>query len=110
MNWFNPDATIGEFTSFDLLSTAVLLVDVRGRVVFANQAAEWIDIIEKAYASDEPFDFDGNYYKLKGVVSRPASLQAPRPVTMNAAFASCHATTLRESPRSRWIVRRSGWR
>ncbi|MEZ5923480.1 MAG: LLM class flavin-dependent oxidoreductase [Hyphomicrobiaceae bacterium] len=50
------------------------------------QAAEWIEIIERAYASDEPFDFDGDYYRLKGVVSRPASLQRPRPVTMNAAF------------------------
>ena len=37
-------------------------------------------------ARAEPFDFDGEYYKLKGVVSRPASLQVPRPVTMNAAF------------------------
>jgi dimethylsulfone monooxygenase len=51
-----------------------------------DQAAEWIEIIEKAYASDDPFDFDGSHYKLKGVVSRPASLQSPRPVTMNAAF------------------------
>jgi FMNH2-dependent dimethyl sulfone monooxygenase len=51
-----------------------------------DQAAEWIEVIEKAYASDDPFDFEGSYYKLKGVVSRPASLQAPRPVTMNAAF------------------------
>jgi FMNH2-dependent dimethyl sulfone monooxygenase len=51
-----------------------------------DQAAEWIDIIEKAYASHNPFDFDGSYYKLKDVVSRPASLQSPRPVTMNAAF------------------------
>jgi alkanesulfonate monooxygenase SsuD/methylene tetrahydromethanopterin reductase-like flavin-dependent oxidoreductase (luciferase family) len=50
------------------------------------QAAEWIEIIERAYASDEPFDLEGKYYKLKGVVSRPASLQTPRPVTMNAAF------------------------
>lgn len=51
-----------------------------------DQAAEWIEIIERAYRADEPFDFDGSYYKLKQVVSRPASLQAPRPVTMNAAF------------------------
>jgi alkanesulfonate monooxygenase SsuD/methylene tetrahydromethanopterin reductase-like flavin-dependent oxidoreductase (luciferase family) len=51
-----------------------------------DRAAEWITIIERAYASDEPFDFDGAYYRLKGVVSRPASLQRPRPVTMNAAF------------------------
>ena len=51
-----------------------------------ERAAEWITIVERAYAADEPFDFDGAYYKLKGVVSKPASLQRPRPVTMNAAF------------------------
>ncbi len=50
------------------------------------QAAEWINLIERAYGSNLPFDFDGEYYKLKGVVSRPASVQVPRPVTMNAAF------------------------
>lgn len=51
-----------------------------------DQADEWLEIIERAYTSDEPFDFDGTYYNLKGAVSRPAALQAPRPVTMNAAF------------------------
>jgi FMNH2-dependent dimethyl sulfone monooxygenase len=51
-----------------------------------DQAAEWLAIIERAYSSDMPFDFDGTYYKLRHVVSRPASLQLPRPVTMNAAF------------------------
>jgi alkanesulfonate monooxygenase SsuD/methylene tetrahydromethanopterin reductase-like flavin-dependent oxidoreductase (luciferase family) len=51
-----------------------------------DRAAEWITIVERAYRSDEPFDFDGAYYKLKGVVSKPPSIQSPRPVTMNAAF------------------------
>jgi len=51
-----------------------------------DRAAEWITIVERAYASDTPFDFDGAYYKLKGIVSKPASIQKPRPVTMNAAF------------------------
>jgi dimethylsulfone monooxygenase len=51
-----------------------------------DQAAEWLDIVERVYASDEPVDFNGSYYTLKGAVSRPASLQVPRPVTMNAAF------------------------
>ncbi|CDP51279.1 LLM class flavin-dependent oxidoreductase [Paradevosia shaoguanensis] len=50
------------------------------------QAQEWIEIILRAYASREPFDYEGAYYNLKSVVSRPASLQLPRPVTMNAAF------------------------
>ena len=51
-----------------------------------DQAAEWLDIVEKAYGPEQPFDFNGNYYTLKDAVSRPASLQMPRPVTMNAAF------------------------
>jgi alkanesulfonate monooxygenase SsuD/methylene tetrahydromethanopterin reductase-like flavin-dependent oxidoreductase (luciferase family) len=51
-----------------------------------DQAAEWIEVIERAYGSSEPFDFDGAHYQLKAVVSRPASVQVPRPVTMNAAF------------------------
>jgi len=51
-----------------------------------DQAQEWLDIIVKAYGADAPFDFNGTYYTLKNAVSRPASLQAPRPVTMNAAF------------------------
>ncbi len=43
------------------------------------QAAEWIEIIERAYAAEEPFDYDGKYYRLKGVVSRPAkSAATPR--------------------------------
>ena len=51
-----------------------------------DQAAEWIDIIERVYGSDTPIDFNGSYYQLAEAVSRPASLQQPRPVTMNAAF------------------------
>ena len=51
-----------------------------------DQAAEWIDIVEKLYAAEEPLDHDGAFYRLKQAVSRPASLQVPRPVTMNAAF------------------------
>lgn len=51
-----------------------------------DQAAEWITVIERAYAAEEPFDVEGQFYRLKGVISRPASLQRPRPVTMNAAF------------------------
>ncbi len=51
-----------------------------------DQAAEWLEIVERLYASDDPFDHEGTYYRLTQAVSRPASLQAPRPVTMNAAF------------------------
>ena len=46
------------------------------------QATEWLDILERLYASDEPIDHEGAYYHLKQAVSRPASVQTPRPVTM----------------------------
>ncbi|MCY7308606.1 MAG: LLM class flavin-dependent oxidoreductase [Rhodoferax sp.] len=51
-----------------------------------GQAAEWIEIIERCYGAHQPFDYAGKHYQLKGVVSRPASIQVPRPLTMNAAF------------------------
>ena len=35
----------------------------------------WIEIIERCYGTAQPFDFDGQFYKLKQVVSRPASIQ-----------------------------------
>jgi alkanesulfonate monooxygenase SsuD/methylene tetrahydromethanopterin reductase-like flavin-dependent oxidoreductase (luciferase family) len=53
-----------------------------------DQAAEWITVIERAYGAEAPFDFAGAYYDLKGVVSKPAAVQRPRPVTMNAAFSA----------------------
>lgn len=46
---------------------------------------EWIDAIKKMWdASDEPFDFDGKYLKLKGVQSKPKPFGGSRPVLMNA--------------------------
>jgi alkanesulfonate monooxygenase SsuD/methylene tetrahydromethanopterin reductase-like flavin-dependent oxidoreductase (luciferase family) len=51
-----------------------------------DQAAEWIAVIETAWSDAAPADFDGAFYRLRGVISRPAPLQRPRPVVMNAAF------------------------
>ena len=50
------------------------------------RAHEWLDVIERAYASEAPFDHHGADYRLDGVVSRPRSVQSPRPLIMNAAF------------------------
>ena len=51
-----------------------------------GQGLEWFEIMQRIYTSDAPFDFDGKFYKLKGVSGKPAPLQTPRPVTLNAAF------------------------
>jgi alkanesulfonate monooxygenase SsuD/methylene tetrahydromethanopterin reductase-like flavin-dependent oxidoreductase (luciferase family) len=51
-----------------------------------GQGLEWFEIVQRIYASDVPFDYDGRFYKLKGVSGKPAPVQKPRPVTLNAAF------------------------
>ena len=51
-----------------------------------DQAAEWIEVIDRLYTSDEPFDFDGKYYHLKGAATAPKPLNNERPVILNAAF------------------------
>lgn len=51
-----------------------------------KQAGEWTEILYRLYEGGDPFDFDGEFYQLKGAISRPVSMQRPHPVTMNAAF------------------------
>jgi dimethylsulfone monooxygenase len=47
-------------------------------------AQEWVDVLKKVWTSEEPFDFDGKYYHLKGAIGLPRPLQRPHPVLMNA--------------------------
>ena len=51
-----------------------------------EQGREWAEIIRRLYTAREPFDFAGKFYNLRGVSGRPAPLQQPGPVTLNAAF------------------------
>src|SRR6516225_7160506 len=50
------------------------------------QGLEWFDVINRIYTADEPFDYDGKFYRLKNVSGKPRPVQQPRPVTLNAAF------------------------
>ncbi len=45
---------------------------------------EWWDIIQRMWSQDEPFDFDGRYYQLRGVMGRPKPWGGERPILMNA--------------------------
>jgi len=45
---------------------------------------EWWDIINRLWFEDEPFDFDGRYYRLRGVAGRPQPWGGRRPILMNA--------------------------
>ncbi|QTH21700.1 LLM class flavin-dependent oxidoreductase [Rhizorhabdus wittichii] len=51
-------------------------------------AEEWLDVIERLYTASGPIDHHGRFYTLNGAVSRPASVQAPRPPVINAAFSA----------------------
>jgi alkanesulfonate monooxygenase SsuD/methylene tetrahydromethanopterin reductase-like flavin-dependent oxidoreductase (luciferase family) len=51
-----------------------------------GQGLEWFDIMQRIYTSNVPFDYDGKFYRLKGVSGKPSPIQKPRPVTLNAAF------------------------
>lgn len=47
-------------------------------------ADEWTTIVKRLWTEDEPFDFDGDFFTLKGAFSSPKPVQAPYPVIMNA--------------------------
>ena len=45
---------------------------------------EWLDVVENIWSRDEPFDHDGEFFKLKGVTGAPKPWRETRPVMMNA--------------------------
>jgi FMNH2-dependent dimethyl sulfone monooxygenase len=47
-------------------------------------AQEWWDVIRRAWSGEEEFDFDGRYFKLRGVISRPHPFESAIPPMMNA--------------------------
>jgi dimethylsulfone monooxygenase len=51
-------------------------------------AAEWLQVVERLWTEQEPFDFDGQFFTLKQAESLPKPMQAPRPVVMNAGQSS----------------------
>ena len=51
-----------------------------------EQGLEWYRIFAKALEGREKFDFDGEFYKLRGVYTDPVSVQRPRPTVMSAGF------------------------
>lgn len=46
---------------------------------------EWLDVAKRAWSSKEPFDFDGQAFKLKDVNLSPKPYGGDRPLLMNAA-------------------------
>ena len=50
-----------------------------------DSLAEACQIVERMWTEDEPFDFDGRWYQLKGAVCEPKPVQRPRPPIMIGA-------------------------
>ena len=47
-------------------------------------AQEWVDIVRAVWTSDEPFSFEGKYYRVIDALLKPQPIQKPHPVLMNA--------------------------
>lgn len=45
---------------------------------------EWLTIVERMWSEDEPFDFEGVFFSLKGVKSEPKPFFGDRPILVSA--------------------------
>ena len=66
----------GEFEMF-----GATLRDHEARYEYAQ---EWLDIVKLAWSPHEDFDFDGRFFRLKGVRAKPKPYGGTRPLIMNA--------------------------
>jgi FMNH2-dependent dimethyl sulfone monooxygenase len=66
----------GEFEMFG--------VEQREHEARYEYAQEWLDIIKLIWSPKEDFDFEGRYFKLKGVRGKPKPVGGTRPLIMNA--------------------------
>jgi FMNH2-dependent dimethyl sulfone monooxygenase len=47
-------------------------------------AAEFVEIVERLWADQEPIDFEGKYYRVQGRIKAPRPVQQPRPLLVSA--------------------------
>jgi alkanesulfonate monooxygenase SsuD/methylene tetrahydromethanopterin reductase-like flavin-dependent oxidoreductase (luciferase family) len=47
-------------------------------------AQEWLDVVKLAWSPREDFDFEGGFFRLKGVRAKPKPYGGTRPLIMNA--------------------------
>ena len=76
-------------------------------------AEEWLEILERLWADDEEFAYQGRYFDNKGAISKPKPIQKPFPPIMSAnssevglRFAAKHADMsfigIRSNDRGEW--------
>jgi len=67
----------GEFDMFG--------VELREHATRYEHAQEWIDIVLKCWSDEEDFSYQGKFFNLKNVRSKPKPYGGTRPIFMNAA-------------------------
>jgi dimethylsulfone monooxygenase len=71
---------MGWFTS----EMAMFGADQREHDSRYRYGTEWLEVVNRLWTEPEPFDFDGEFFQLRGAQSLPKPLQHPRPVLINA--------------------------
>lgn len=71
MGWFRPE--------MEMFGAAQREHDERYRY-----GAEWITVVKKLWTEMEPFDYDGQFLRIKAGQAEPKPVQSPGPVLINA--------------------------
>jgi len=50
-----------------------------------DQGQEWVDIMTRAWTEDEPFDYEGDFYQVRGVLAKPKMFKGGKPLMVCAA-------------------------
>ena len=76
-------------------------VELRAHEERYRYTEEWVTILKRVWSEDQPFDFRGKYFDLKGVLLKPKPHGGDRPLLVSAgnspagrAFAARHADCL----------------
>ena len=69
--WFQPE--------FEMFGSQFLEHDAR-----YDYAAEWWEIVQRIWETEEPFKYSGDYFKVEGGVGLPNPVQRSRPPAINA--------------------------
>jgi alkanesulfonate monooxygenase SsuD/methylene tetrahydromethanopterin reductase-like flavin-dependent oxidoreductase (luciferase family) len=51
-------------------------------------ADEWMWFLERIFTDEQPFDFDGQFFEARDVISQPLPVQRPGPLVMSAGFSA----------------------
>ena len=71
-----PGSNAGEFRMFGQ--------EIDEHVDRYAMAQEWWDIVRRIWSGADEFDYDGSFFKLKGVIGRPQPYRGQNPPMMNA--------------------------